>query len=183
MRMSRKLICTLALLAGAALTSVPASATSASGTVAVTATISSSVSLTFISDGSGIPLGGTGTSAATIAFGSVQAFGVAPPAGVTRTVNLAASNWTLSTPFDVVVAVANQASASYTLTAQMNSADAYTWALGLTPITSAIPATLTVAGGYAPLTPFTAYTLNLTIPFGVAAGAVNNTINFVATAN
>jgi hypothetical protein len=156
-----------------------ASATTASGTVGVTATVVSSMSLTFVTDASGITLGGSGTSAATIAFGSVQAYGGSVPTGVTRTVN-GTTNWKLATPFDVVVAIANQTSANYTLTAQLSSSDAVnTWQLGSTTVTSASAATLTATGTYGT----TVYTLNLTIPFTEAAGAISNTINFVATAN
>ena len=174
-----KLLAVLMLMAIATFVSGPAFATSASGTVAVTATVGSSVSLTFVSDPAGMTLGGTGTSAATIAFGSVQAYGGSVPANVTKTVN-APTNWTLSTPFDVVVNVANQTSSNYTLTAQLNTADAVnTWKIGATAITSASAATLTSTGTYGT----TAYTLNLTIPITEPAGAISNTINFVATAN
>lgn len=154
-------------------------ATTASGTVAVTATVAGSMSITFSTDASGITLSGSGTSAATIAFGSVQAYGGSVPSGVTKTVN-APTNWTLSTPFDVTVQVANQTSANYTLTAQLQTADATnTWKLGATAITSGSAATLTSSGTYG----LTTYTLNLTIPFSEAAGAISNTLNFVATAN
>jgi hypothetical protein len=81
-----------------------AHATSATGTVAITATTVGSVSLTFVTDASGITLGNSGTSAVTVAFGSVQAYGGSVPSGVTKTVN-APTNWTLSTPIDVVVQV------------------------------------------------------------------------------
>jgi hypothetical protein len=155
-----------------------ASATSATGTVAVTATTVASVSLTFVTDGAGITLGGSGTSAATIAFGSVQAYGGAVPANVTKLVN-GTTNWSLSTPIDVVVQVANQTSSNYTLTAALQSADATnTWALGATTLTTSA-ATLTATGAYGS----TAYTFKLTIPFSAAAGAISNTINFTATAN
>jgi hypothetical protein len=177
--MKLKLFIALMVLAFATLVSSPVFATSASGTIAVTATVGSSVSLTFATDASGITLVGTGTSAATIAFGSVQAYGGVVPANVTKTVN-GTTNWTLSTPFDVVVQVANQTSSNYTLTAQLNTADAVnTWKIGATTITSASAASLTVTGAYGT----TPYTLNLTIPFSAAAGAISNTINFVATAN
>jgi hypothetical protein len=156
-----------------------ASATTASGTVGVTATVVSFMSLTFVTDASGITLGGSGTSAATIAFGSVQAYGGSVPTDVTRTAN-GTTNWKLATPFDVVVAIANQTSANYTLTAQLSSSDAVnTWQLGSTTVTSASAAALTATGTYGT----TVYTLNLTIPFTEAAGAISNTINFVATAN
>lgn len=177
--MKLKLLAGLTVLGFVALASSPVFATSASGTVAVTATVASSVSLTFATDPSGITLGGTGTSAATIAFGAVQAYGGTVPANVTKTVN-GTTNWTLSTPFDVVVQVANQTSSNYTLTAQLNTADANnTWKIGATTITSASAATLTATGAYGT----TSYTLGLTIPFAEAAGSISNTLNFVATAN
>jgi len=174
----KKLFSIVVLVASTALVGVPASATSATGTVAVTATTVASVSLTFVTDGAGITLGGTGTSAATIAFGSVQAYGGSVPANVTKTVN-GIINWSLSTPFDVVVEVANQTSSNYTLTAALQTADATnTWALGATNL-STTAATLTATGAYGS----TAYTFKLTIPFSAAAGAISNTINFTATAN
>jgi hypothetical protein len=177
--MKLKLFLCLMLVAGATLLSIPAFATTASGTVAVTATVGSSVSLTFVTDPNGIALGGAGTSAATVAFGSVQAYGGVVPTNVTKTVN-GTTNWKLSTPFDVVVQVANQGSATYTLTAQLNTADAVnTWQIGATTITSASAASLTALGAYGT----TQYTLNLTVPFSEAAGAISNTLNFVATAN
>lgn len=161
-----------------AVTAEFAQATSATGTVAVTATTVASVSMTFVSDGAGIALGGSGTSAATVAFGSVQAYGGTVPAGVTKAVN-GVTNWSLSTPVDVVVEVANQTSTNYTLSAGLQTADATnTWQLGATSLTTT-PATLTASGAYGS----TAYTFKLTIPFSAAAAAISNTINFTATAN
>ncbi|MGH9544787.1 MAG: hypothetical protein ACRD23_06180 [Terriglobales bacterium] len=154
-------------------------AASAAGTVAVTATVVGSMSITFSSDASGMTLGGSGTSAATIAFGSVQAYGGSVPAGVTKTVN-PPTDWALSTPFDVDVEIANLTSANYSLTAQLQSADATnTWKLGATTITNASAATLTGTGSYG----VTVYTFTLTIPFSETAGAISNTMSFVATAN
>jgi hypothetical protein len=153
--------------------------TSASGTVAVTATVAGSMSITFSTDASGITLGGTGTSTATIAFGSVQAYGGSVPTGVTKTVN-APTNWALATPFDITVYVANLTSSNYTLTAQLQTSDSTnTWVLNSTTITSSSASTLTTTGTYG----LTVYTLHLTIPFSEAAGAISNTLNFVATAN
>jgi hypothetical protein len=155
-----------------------ASATSATGTVAVTATTVASVSLTFNTDGAGITLGNGGTSAATVAFGSVQAYGGSVPSGVTKTVN-GNTNWSLSTPIDVVVDVANQTSSNYTLTAALQSTDSTnTWQIGATSLSTSA-ATLTSTGTYGS----TPYTFKLTIPFAAAAGAISNTINFTATAN
>ena len=101
------------------------------------------------------------------------------PTGVTRVVN-GTTNWTVSTPFDVVVQVANQTSSNYTFTAQLASSDATnTWKIGTTTVTSASAATLTSTGAYGT----TVYTFGLTIPFSAAASTISNTINFVATAN
>jgi hypothetical protein len=176
--MRQKLMAVVLLFAALACTKQTASATNATGTVAVTATTSASVSLMFVTDASGITLGSSGTSAASIAFGAVQAYGGSVPVGVTKTVN-GSTNWSLSTPFDVVVNVANQTSSDYTLAAGLQSADATnTWALGATNL-STTPATLTSTGAYGS----TAYTFKLTIPFSATAGAISNTVNFTATAN
>ena len=56
---------------------------------------------------------------------------------------------------------------------------AMTFGTGTASATSASAATLTSTGSYGN----TAYTFNLTIPFTESAGAISNTINFVATAN
>jgi hypothetical protein len=156
-----------------------ASATSASATMAVTVTVASSVSLILQTDASGMTLTNSGTSAVIAPFGTMSAYGGTVPTGVTRTVN-APTNWKISTPFDAIVYVANQTSASYTLTAQLQTADATnTWQVGATTLTAATPANLTATGTYGN----TVFTFNLTIPFSEAAGAITNTINFVATAN
>jgi hypothetical protein len=178
MSLKQKSIAMTLLLTALAFVPQTANATSATGTVAVTATTSASVSLTFVTDGAGITMGNSGTSAATVAFGSVQAYGGSVPAGVTKAVN-GSTDWSLSTPIDVVVQVANQTSSNYTLAAGLQSADSTnTWQLGATSLTTT-PVTLTSAGAYGS----TAYTFKLTIPFTAAAGAISNTINFTATAN
>jgi hypothetical protein len=108
----------------------------------------------------------------------VQAYGGSVPAGVTKSFN-GTTSWSLSTPIDVVVEVANQTSGNYTLTAALQTTDGTnTWLLGATSL-STTAATLTSAGIYGS----TAYTFKLTIPFSEAAGAISNTINFTATAN
>ena len=154
-------------------------ATSASATMTVSVTVASSVSFVIQTDASGLTLTNSGTSAVTAAFGTMSAYGGAVPTGVTRTVN-APTNWKISTPFDVVVQVANQTSSNYTLTGQLQSSDTTnTWQVNTTTITSTSAATLTSTGTYGT----TSYTFSLTIPFTEAAGAISNTINFVATAN
>jgi hypothetical protein len=178
MSFGRKLALFVLFGVSIALFSAPANATSTTGTVAVSVTTVASVSLTFVSDASGITLGNSGTSAATIAFGSAQAYGGTVPTGVSKSVN-GTTNWTLSTPLDVVVEVANQTSTNYTLTAALQSADGTnTWSVGGTSLTTT-PAQLTATGSYGS----TPYTFSLTIPFTESAGSITNTISFTATAN
>ncbi|MBV8151516.1 MAG: hypothetical protein JO101_06440 [Candidatus Eremiobacteraeota bacterium] len=151
----------------------------ASGTLAVTATVASSINLVFNTDASGVSLTGAGTNAATLAFGTVQAYGGALGANVTRTVG--ATSFTVSTPFDVNVAKANSSSGSYQLTAQLASVDSTnTWQVGGVLVTGGSAATITSTGAYASNV---AFTLALTVPFSEAAGSISNTINFTATAN
>ncbi|MBV8151517.1 MAG: hypothetical protein JOY59_08170 [Candidatus Eremiobacteraeota bacterium] len=149
------------------------------GTLAVSATVAASINLVFDSDASGVSLTGTGTNAATLAFGSVQAYGTAPGAGITRTVG--ATSFTVSTPFDVKVTEANSSSPNYQLTAQLASLDSTnTWQVGGVPVTSASPATITSSGAYGS---DVSYALALTVPFSESSGTISNTVNFTATAN
>jgi hypothetical protein len=167
------------LIAGALLLPVLSMAqATANGSVAVSATVESSISMVFNSDGSGVPLGGTGTNTATLNFGNISAYGTVA-ANVTRTVG--GVNFTVSTPFDVLINASNVAVANCSLTARLASADALnTWVLGGVPVTSAGAATINAANGYGANTP---YTLALSVPLTSAAGAISNTINFTATAN
>ena len=161
-----------------AFTSV-ASAQTASGTLTVTATVTGSINLVFNSDPAGVALTGSGTNAATLAFGSVSAFG-AVSAGVVRTA--AATNFTVSSAVDVNVSKTNSASANYTLTAQLGAADAVnTWSVGGVGVTNAAAATITATGTYGSNSNFP---VAITIPFTTASGTnISNTINYTATAN
>ena len=151
----------------------------ASGTLAVTATVQSSISMMFNSNAGGVALGNAGTNAATLNFGNISAYG-ALSAGVSRVVG--GANFTVSTPFNVEVEKSNSSSANYSLTAQLASPDASnTWGLSGTAVSNAVASPLTAAGAYG--SPGTAYTLQLTVPLASAAGAISNTINFAATAN
>jgi hypothetical protein len=167
------------LIAGVLLMPVLSMAqTTASGTLAVTATVESSISMVFNKNAAGLALAGAGTNAASLNFGNISAYG-AVAANVTRSVG--AANFTVSTPFDVQVDKSNSPSLTYSLTAQLAAADATnSWALGATTITSGAPASIGGANSYAANT---TYTLGLTVPLASAAGAISNTINFAATAN
>jgi hypothetical protein len=70
----------------------------ASGTLTVTANLLGSISITFVTDASGVTLASSGTNAATLAFGNVSVSST-PPSEVTETVG--ATSFTISTPFDV----------------------------------------------------------------------------------
>src|ERR1043165_575635 len=115
-----------------------ASAATSSGTLTVTGTVESSISLTVESAGG--TTSGTGTAAATSALGSISKYGSAPTG---FTLARGASNWTISSTVGVQVDKANLTSTDYTLTAQLGSAPAsgVTWKLnGSTLSDSATPA-------------------------------------------
>jgi hypothetical protein len=155
--------------------------TTASGTLTVTATVNGTISLVFNSDPAGVALSGNGTNAATLAFGTVQAFGGTLAAGVSRSV-VPGTSFTVSSPVDVFVDKANVSSANYTLKAQLNAADAVnSWSVGGVAVTSAAAATITATGAYTTNVP---ETVALTVPFSTASGTnISNAINFTATAN
>jgi hypothetical protein len=146
------------------------------------------LSISLQSDASGIALGGSGSSAASMSFGTMSAYSGTVPTGVTRTVG--ATNWTISSPFDIVVTCTNLLNLlpctllitpTYTLTAQLQSADSInTWKIGSSTLTSTSATTLTASGTYGAATQ---YTMGLTIPFTEASGLISNTINFLAVSN
>jgi hypothetical protein len=150
-----------------------------SGALTVQAEIASSISMSFVSDGSGVSLTGTGT-AATLDFGNVSQFST--PASTITQVN-GSTSFTLSTPFDVSVLKSNVTSTNYTLSAQLATIDAVNvWAIDTVTVPTApsTPSTVTATGAY---TTNAVHTLTVTIPYSEAAGTITNTINFVATAN
>ena len=163
------------------MTSLAAAQTTATGTLTVTAKVADSINLVFNSDGSGVALSsGAGTNAAALDFGTVSAFGTLAT-NVSRP-SVTASNFTVSTPVDVLVTKTNSASANYTLTTQLSTADAVnTWAANGNTFTNASSATATATGAYGSNV---AVTLAITIPFTTASGTtISNTVNFLATAN
>jgi hypothetical protein len=151
---------------------------SSTGTLTVTATVASSIGLTFETDGSGVALTGAGTSAATLGFGTVSAFGTIATGNVTRVV--AAADFTVSTPFGVKVVRANSNSADYTLTAALGLADATnTWTVNSTDLTTS---NQTLGSTYA-YGSAVSHSMKLKVPFTAAAGALSRDVNFTATAN
>ena len=169
-------------LVAAGLLTVPSLAAaqlnSASGTLTVTATVESSIGLTFENDAAGVSLTGAGTNAATMALGSISAYGTIATPGVTRT--LSASDFTVSSPFGVRVIKANTSSANYTLAASLGSADSTnTWRINAVSLTTSNQ-NLGTTYGYGSSV---AHTMSLTVPFTASTGAVSKVLNFTATAN
>jgi hypothetical protein len=165
----------------AAVTLMPAFAAAqdtSSGTLTVTATVESSIGLTFENDAAGVSMSGAGTNAATMALGTISAYNTISTPGVTRT--LGASSFTVSSPFGVKVVKANSASSNYTLSAALASADSTnTWTVNSTALTTTSQ-TLGSTYGYGSAI---AHTVYLTVPFSASTGAISKVLNFTAVAN
>jgi hypothetical protein len=150
----------------------------ASGTLTVTANVESSIGLTFENDAAGVAMAGAGTNAATMALGSISAYGTIATPGVTRT--LTATNFTVSSPFGVKVIKANTSSATYTLAAALGSADSTnTWRINSVALNTSNQNLGTTYAYDSPV----AHTMHLTVPFTASTGSVNKVLNFTATAN
>jgi predicted secreted protein len=156
---------------------VSASAATSSGTLTVTGTVESSISLTIESAGG--TTSGTGTAAATSALGNISKFGSAPTG---FTLARGASDWTLSSTVGVQVVKANLTSTDYTLTAQLGSAPAsgVTWKLNGSTLSDSAATTLTSTGTYASTG---SYSWDIVVADSAAAAAIDNAINFTATSN
>jgi hypothetical protein len=177
---STKHLLRAALVAAAVVTipSLAAAQDTATGALTVTATVESSIALTFETDAAGVSLAGAGTNAATMALGAISAYNTVSTPGVTRTV--AASDFTVSSTFGVRVLRANSSSASYTLAAALGSADATnTWRINATTLTTS---NQNLGSSYAYGSPV-AHTMSLTVPFSASTGAISKVVNFTATAN
>jgi hypothetical protein len=168
------------VMAGLLVVSSPApAAVRASGTLGVSATVASSIGLTVTSSTTGVTLGGAGTSAATMAFGSISPHGGTVPTGATRVVNGTIS-FTYSSPFDVTVTEQNSSSSCYTLAALLSASSPDTFAIDAVTL-STTSKTITATGIYGSSAQ---YTLALTVPFSAPGGtAISDTVDFTATAN
>jgi hypothetical protein len=164
------------LVATAAISS-SAFADTSSGTLTVTGTIESSISLTIESAGG--TTSGTGTAAATSALGSISKFGSAPTG---FTLARGASDWTLSSTVGVQVVKANLTSTDYTLTAQLGSApdSDVVWKLNGSTLSDSAATILTSTGTYASTG---SYSWDIVVDDGATAAAIDNSIDFTATSN
>jgi hypothetical protein len=154
-----------------------ASAAISSGTLTVTGTVESSISLTIESAGG--TTSGTGTDAATTALGSISKFGAAPTG---FTLARGASDWTLSSTVGVKVDKANLTSTDYTLTAQLGSAPSsgVDWKVNGSTLSDLAATTLTSTGTYGSTG---SYSWDIVIADAAAAAAIDNAIAFTATSN
>jgi len=154
-----------------------ASAATSSGTLTVTGTVESSISLTVESAGG--TTSGTGTAAATSDLGNISKFGSAPTG---FTLARGASDWTISSTVGIQVVKANLTSTDYTLTAQLGSAPAsgITWKLNGSTLSDSAATTLTSTGTYASTG---SYSWDIVVADSAAAAAIDNAINFTAASN
>ena len=154
-----------------------ASAATSSGTLTVTGTVESAISLTVESAGGSTS--GTGTAAVTSDLGSISKYSAAPTG---FTLARGASNWTLSSTVGVKVDKANLTSTDYTLTAQLGSAPAsgVAWKLNGSTLSDSSASTLTSTGTYGSTG---SYSWDIVVADSAAAAAIDNTINFTATSN
>lgn len=176
---------TLAMMA-LLLVSSAALAQTATGTINATLINKSGITLIFDTDPGGVALGNNGSSAATLNFGTISAFGPLSP-GVTRPTVLAGS-YTVRTLFDVQVIQGGLTTPSYTLTAQLAAAapTGFTYAVDAVTLTTAVQ-TIQANGTY---NTDVQHSLNLTVSTaapgsgGPAVGTpLTSTINFTATSN
>lgn len=186
--MSRTIrLCTVLALSAAGIM-VPAfgqSHPTSSGTLSVQLQNGSGLQMVLYTDPSGVSLGNSGTSSATLAFGNVGAYGTLN-SNVTR-VN-GASSFTVSTPFDVNVQVSGISSTSYTLTASLASAAP----TGVTIQVDSVSLTtssqsIQTNGSYGSNVSHTLSAVILTAASGsggpTTGTQLTSTINFVATSN
>jgi predicted secreted protein len=166
----------IAVLSVVAISSSAFAATS-SGTLTVTGTVQSSISLTVESAGG--TTSGTGTGAATSDLGTISRFSAAPTG---FTLARGASDWTLSSTVGVKVEKANLTSTDYTLTAQLGSAPAsgIVWKLNGSTLSDSSDTTLTSTGTYASTG---SYSWDVVVANSAAAAAIDNSISFTATSN
>lgn len=177
------MLATALLLCGLPLS---AQSPTATGTINATLTNRNGIALVFDTDPAGVTLGGAATSAATLDFGSISAFGPLAP-GVTRT-SVTTTNFTVRTVFDVQVIQGGLNSTSYTLQAQLASALPTGFSFQIDGVTLVNgPSTIQTNGTYDVDVP---HNLDLTVSTaapgagGPAVGTpLTTVINFQASAN
>lgn len=163
------------------LVAAPAFATgpTGTGTLNVSATIASSITVTFSNGSSDTISSGNGTSSATLNFGTISAYGTpSDTTNVTVTPN-GSTGFTATTPVQVSVNLANDTTAGCTLTAS-GTDSTYTWAANGTNIPKSTSSAS--ISGCSTTSPFTV-SLSLTVLNSAGAGTASNSITFTAVGN
>jgi hypothetical protein len=161
-------------------------AQTASGVINGTLINKDGISLQFDTATGGVALGSSGTSAASLNFGTISDFGPLS-AGVTRP-TVTALNYTVRTIFDVQVVQGGLATLTYTLTANLAAVAPTGLSYKVDAVTlTAVAQTIQINGPY---NTDVAHNLDLTVltaapgAGGPAVGTpLTTTINFTATAN
>jgi hypothetical protein len=180
----------LLILATAAImlasTAAFAQAPTASGTINATLINKNGIALVFDTNPSGVTLGNTGSSQASLNFGSISAFGPLSP-GVTRP-SVTAANFTVRSPFFVQVIQGGLNSTSYTLSAGLAGAAPTGLSYKVDTVTLTTAAQRIQTNGVYDID--VAHNLDLVVSTaspgagGPAVGTpLTATINFTATAN
>lgn len=134
------------------------------------------ITLTFQSASGALPVGGAGTSAGSLSFGSVSAYKALTP-GVSRL--LGSTDYRISTQFGVLVTKVGGTSPNYTLRARLLLAHALEWEIdGVDMTTSYATVALTQPYG-STLT----HDLTFVVPFTYSSGLVTTTLDVLAISN
>ena len=168
------------------LSSMSLLAQTATGTINATLINKDGIALVFDTDPGGVNLGNSGSSVASLNFGTISAFGPLVP-GVTRPTVLAGS-YTVKTLFDIQVIQGGSNSPNYTLSAQLAAAAPIGFTLAVDAVTLTTAAQNVQTNGT--YNTDVQHSLNLTVSTAApgAGGppvgtALTSTINFTATSN
>jgi hypothetical protein len=157
-----------------------AQAPSSTGNLGVTATIEGSINLLFSTATGGFAVTGTGSGTASLPFGNVEMYGATVPTNVVRTLT-GKTAFTLTTPVNVEVDLANSTSATFGVLVNLTNDDAVnSWTFNTVAVSLAGSTQQVTLANYATATP---YNLAVTIPASNTSGTLTNTLIFTATAN
>lgn len=195
MHINKSRITRVLVIVGTALLAVTAGhAQTASGTLNVSATVTSSLQLLFAKATGGPNLTSNTNGTAILPFGGISAYGT-EPSGVTLvnandtthgTCTSSSPCFVVSAPVNVVVNQFNGSSTKFTLTAELGTADsANFWAVGseANALSSSSTTAIVTAGGTYGSTG-NLETVYLGVPTSTAnSTTISNSISFVVTAN
>jgi hypothetical protein len=158
----------------------------ATGTINATLINKNGIALVFVTDPAGVSLGASGTSAASLNFGSVSGFGPLSP-GVTRPV-VGAASYTVRTIFDVFVITDGGNTNSYNLSVNLATAPSTGFSYRVDAVTlTTTGQTVQTNAAYNTAVPHNMDLVISTAAPGAGGPAVgtpiSTTINFSATAN